>query len=407
MIDLLPNLDRHINFLLNRHNGADLIRRIVIPHLGFLERLIKHHHLDKYRKKHNALSYFYALALSPIFNQNSSRTLSGNIENHPMLTNVCGFNTIPHHGSFSEHYPKFKEPFLTAVVDELVELLRKHGAIKKNDTAIYDVTYVICNTDLSEWGWCGSTHGTEFGIRVHLAYGMNSDIPLKVIVTEGNVHETMKFDDLRRRAKELGFKRNAKDRGYTDYSKDKEITLRGDFYVTTMKSNCDYVVLRSKLVEHEHAISDKIIWINSMEMAVRAIEAKKSRGCGTYYILTNDIFAKLDDIFKENKGRWNIEDHNNVLKHVLNMNTIKSKSVDGVVASIYFSIIAFLVLKLFALLTNIKDADVRSIVKYIRYPLDEIKRAAMNIRMMFLKANEMLLSAPKGTQINTPITECL
>lgn len=395
-------LDRHLRFLLSRQMGSYLIKHKVFPYLGFLDVQINRYHMDKYRKNHNTLSYFYALALSPIFKQNSSRSLSGKIKNHSMLTNVCGFKTIPNHSSISEEYPKFKEPFLDAVVDELIELLRKYGVIKKNDTAIYDVTFVICKTELSKYGWCGSTHGTENGIRVHLAYGMKSDAPFKLKVTEGNVHELKKYDYLRRRAKELGLNRIGKDRGYTDYARDKEAALSGDFYVTTMRANCDYVVLSSKLVEHEHVISDKIIWVRSMGMAVRALETKKSSGHGTYYILTNDIFADLDDIFKENKGRWNIEDHNKVLKYVLGMKIIKSKSIDGVIASIYFSIIAFLLLKLFAVLTNDENKTVRSMVNYLDFPVDEINNVIIEIKKMFLKSNELERSCLTATPILTP-----
>lgn len=407
MNEVFPELDRHLSFLLNRHNGADLIKRHVFPHLGFVCGLIERYRMDRYRKAHKTISYFNSCVLSPMLKQTSSRSLSEKMENHVMLHSVCEFKEIPTHGSFSEEYPKFKEPFLSAVVDELVDLLRRHGAINKNDTAIYDVTFVICNTELSKWGWCGSTKGKEYGIRVHLVYGMKSDIPLKVIVTEGNVHELQKFDDLHVRAKELGFRRNGKDRGYTDYQREKKLALDGDFFVTTMKSNCKHTVLSSKKVEHDFVVNDKIIWIDKMEMAIRALETKKSSGKGTYHILTNDTFGKLDEVFEECKGRWAIETHNKFDKHVLGMNIIKSKSTDGVIASIYFCIIAFLLLKLFAVLVNMGNANAWSIVRYIEYPADEIRKTFIDIRRMFLKSNEVMLSAPKGTQINTPTIECL
>ena len=174
MNEVFPELDRHLSFLLNRHNGADLIKRHVFPHLGFVCGLIERYRMDRYRKAHKTISYFNSCVLSPMLKQTSSRSLSEKMENHVMLHSVCEFKEIPTHGSFSEEYPKFKEPFLSAVVDELVDLLRRHGAINKNDTAIYDVTFVICNTELSKWGWCGSTKGKEYGIRVHLVYGMKS-----------------------------------------------------------------------------------------------------------------------------------------------------------------------------------------------------------------------------------------
>ena len=91
--------------------------------------------------------------------------------------------------------------------------------------------------------------------------------------------------------------------------------------------------LSSKDVEHDFVLKDKILWIDGMKMAIRGLETKKSSGKGTYHILTNDIFGKLDDVFEECKGRWNIETHNKFEKHVLGMNSIKSKSKDGVKVS--------------------------------------------------------------------------
>lgn len=84
------------------------------------------------------------------------------------------------------------------------------------------------------------------------------------------------------------------------------------------------------------------------------------------------------------------------------MKIIKSKSIDGVIASIYFSIIAFLLLKLFAVLTNDENKTVRSIVNYLDFPVDEINNVIIDIKKMFLKSNEMERSCLTATPILTP-----
>ena len=84
---------------------------------------------------------------------------------------------------------------------ELIDLIwkdRKHWKMKRGlKVPGIDSTFIVWRSMYSKFGYCGSTGGIEEGIKIHTSALLRPlTIPLTVMVTPGDVHDSLEFDDL-------------------------------------------------------------------------------------------------------------------------------------------------------------------------------------------------------------------
>ena len=84
---------------------------------------------------------------------------------------------------------------------ELIDLIwkdRKHWKMKRGlKIPGIDSTFIVWRSMYSKFGYCGSTGGIEEGIKIHTSALLRPlTIPLTVMVTPGDVHDSLEFDDL-------------------------------------------------------------------------------------------------------------------------------------------------------------------------------------------------------------------
>ena len=75
---------------------------------------------------------------------------------------------------------------------------RKHWKMKRDLRILgIDSTFLIWKSKYSEFGYCGLTREIEEGIKIHTSALLEPlTIPLTVMVTPGNVHDSLEFDNL-------------------------------------------------------------------------------------------------------------------------------------------------------------------------------------------------------------------
>jgi transposase len=102
----------------------------------------------------------------------------------------------------------------------------------------------------SEFGYCGSNGEIEEGIKIHTSTILEPlTIPLTVMVTPGDVHDSLEFDDLLEDSNVFINLHDVVlvfDKGYWKLNRFKELGEKGYRFVTPMKINTKYEVLSKK-----------------------------------------------------------------------------------------------------------------------------------------------------------------
>jgi len=127
-----------------------------------------------------------------------------------------------------------------------------------------DSTFIVWTSKYSEFGYCGLIGETEEGIKIHtLALLEPLTIPLTVMVTIGNVHGSLEFDNLLEDSNvfvDLHEVVLVLDKGYWKLDRFKELNDNGYRFVMAMKINTKYDVLSEKI---EGKIPDETIRLSN------------------------------------------------------------------------------------------------------------------------------------------------
>lgn len=179
------------------------------------------------------------------------------------------------------------------------------------------------------------------GIKIHLAALLGTLVqPISAIVTPGNVHDDVKFDDL---LEDVSLFEHLKDlilvfdKGYTNYDRYKKFVENGILFVARLKKNAKYTILSS--IDYKYYTEQKIL-LDGMEL--RLIRYKDADG--TDWIFITNIPAKTlssDDIRDIYRMRWMIEIYFRQIKMSAKIEHLYSKTVNGVMIQIYATLIAF------------------------------------------------------------------
>jgi len=138
---------------------------------------------------------------------------------------------------------------------ELVDLIwrdRKHWRMKRDLKVLgIDSTFIVWKSKYSKFGYCRLTGETEEGIKIHSSAILEPlTIPLTVMITPGDVHDSLGFDDLLEDSKVFIDLRDVIlvfDKGYWKLNRFKELDEKGYRFITPMKINTKYDVLSRKV----------------------------------------------------------------------------------------------------------------------------------------------------------------
>jgi transposase len=141
-----------------------------------------------------------------IFKGFSERELETFLRSYPFWSRLCGFTGLaPCHASFSNFKRKIDEDILNKVLRDLVSQLVEKGVITLDKVAV-DSTSLETDLIDTQGDW-GHTHeGLFYGYKVHIACCTDSELPVSLTVTPGNVHDSTQCISLMKEARK--FKKN-------------------------------------------------------------------------------------------------------------------------------------------------------------------------------------------------------
>ena len=142
------------------------------------------------------------------------------------------------------------------------------------------------------------------------------------------------------------------DRGLVDYQHWGNWTKDGIYFVTRLKKNADYQVIKSNQVpKHKNILKDQLIKLKGFYSKqkcpyyLRLVEIWNPEKEETLIFLTNNVKLAAATIAAIYKDRWQIELFFKAIKQNLRIKTFVGTSFNAVMIQIWTALIAILILK--------------------------------------------------------------
>lgn len=181
------------------------------------------------------------------------------------------------------------------------------------------------------------------GMKIHVVLDHDGYLPAFVRVTKARLHDSKMVKMLRLPKGSIA----VFDKAYINYSWFRTLGASGLFFVTRLKTNAVYKVLKrcpvrkGTGVTSDHVIS---VTIRGKGLRLRRIGYRDPETGKFYEFLTNhfDLSPKtIADIYKE---RWQIETFFRLIKQNLRLKSFVGTSENAVLSQVYVAMIAYLVM---------------------------------------------------------------
>lgn len=214
---------------------------------------------------------------------------------------------------------------------------RFHGQV----FALDSTTIELCLA-LSPWAVFRKAKGA---VKLHTAVDIAGNLPQFAVITDGKHH------DLRTARENISFEPGATvmfDKAYIDYAWLNDLNQGGVWFVTRMKSNCQFAVVEC----HEHnrtrgLRADQTIRLKSLKGAeyqgkLRRVSYRDPDTGRWLVFLTNRFDLSAKTICELYKARWKIELFFKSMKQHLRIKKFLGTSAQSVKAQILVALIAYL-----------------------------------------------------------------
>jgi hypothetical protein len=245
----------------------------------------------------------------------------------------------------NKHRPHelFKKLFFQ-MLSKCQPLAPKHKFRFKNKLYSLDATIIDLCLSMYDWAKFRATKGA---VKLHVKLNHAGYLPNFAVITEASVHE-------QKSVIHIPLERNdvvVFDRGYTDFAWYRFLADKGVFFVTRIKKNADYKVIRRQSVRHLKDIySDQLIALKGFytkrkyPYLLRRIRCKDPETGNIIVVLTNQFDWSAKTISKIYKDRWQIELFFKSLKQQLKVKSFLGTSKNALLSQLWVALIAYLML---------------------------------------------------------------
>jgi len=224
----------------------------------------------------------------------------------------------------------------------------------KNKLYSMDATMIELCLSMFDWAHFRRAKGA---VKLHMILDHDGYLPTFAHITEGKVHEVRVARGVM--AEDFPFPAGSIvvfDKGYTDYDLFNRWCEAGVIFVTRMKDNVPYdVIRRRKRPKHSAILRDENIEFNSYKgqercpQELRRIEVWDEENQQTLVFLTNHLTFGATTIAAIYKDRWQIENFFKAIKQNLRIKTFVGTSINALHVQIWTALIAILLLKILKL----------------------------------------------------------
>ena len=318
----------------------------LVPRHEFESLAIQHHSGRAFRKA-SRWSQFTCLVMAQLTGRCSLRDILDNVSSqvHRLYHLGCSKLSRSNLSRMNENKPyKLYE----ALFGQLLQRCHQHtpGHDFKFKNPLYSLDASTIDLCLSVFPWA-DFRSTKGAIKLHVGLNHAGYLPEFVSITEGSCHDV-------NMGKLLQFPKGsiiAMDRGYNDYGWYKELTDKGIFFVTRLKSNAKYrVVKRAKVNKETGLTCDQTIEFTGQQTSkkcpikLRRIGYRDPLTGNRYVFLTNHFKLSAKTIANIYKSRWQVELFFKWIKQNLKIKSFVGTSKNAVLTQIWIAMCVYLIL---------------------------------------------------------------
>ena len=382
---------------MSHHNTVFSQLLKLIPRHEF-ESLAKQHHSGRSFRTASRWSQFVTLALAQLAGRTSLRDIVENIS--------VQAHRLYHLGSANlsrSNLSRINESKPYALYEALFgKLLRRcQGTTPGHDfrfnNPLYSLDASTIDLCLSVFPWA-DFRTTKGAVKLHVGLNHDGYLPEFVTITEGKRHDVTV-------GRTLAFPKGsivAIDKGYNDYNWYNQLTDKGIFFVTRLKSNTKFrIVSRRPVLKGKGLTCDQTIKFSGAQTANKCPVQLRRIGyrdavTGKYYVfLTNNFKLSARTIADIYKARWQVELFFKWIKQNLKIKSFIGTSKNAVMTQIWIALCMYLLLAFLKFQSKLKKS-MQQILRLLQLNLFE-KRALMallrgdRLRDKLIDINQMVL----------------
>lgn len=317
-----------------------------IPRHEF-ETLANRHHSGRSFRTASRWSQFVTMAMAQLAGRNSLRDIVENIS--------AQAHRLYHLGSAKlsrSNLSRINDGKPYALYEALFGKLlsRCQGVVPGHDFRfnhpLYSLDASTIDLCLSVFPWA-DFRTTKGAIKLHVGLNHAGYLPEFVTVTEGKNHDVTV-------GRTLEFPKGsivAVDKGYNDYAWYKQLTDKGIFFVTRLKTNAAYRIVNRRPVLKSKGLScDQTIEFTGIQTAkkcpvqLRRIAYRDAVTGKRYVFLTNNFKLSAKTIADIYKARWQVELFFKWIKQNLKIKSFVGTSKNAVLTQIWIALCIYLLL---------------------------------------------------------------
>ena len=331
---------------MSHHNTVFSQRLKLLPRHEF-ESLVKQHHSGRSFRTASRWSQFVTMAMGQLSGRNSLRDIVENMSAQAHRLYHLGSVKLSRSNlaRINEDKPAaLYEALFGKLLQRCQSIAPSHNFRFKNPLYSLDATTIdLC---LSAFPWA-DFRTTKGAIKLHVGLNHAGYLPEFVTITEGKKHDVTV-------ARMLSFPKGsivAIDKAYNDYSWYKQLTDKGIFFVTRLKTNAKFrVVHRHPVLKEKGLTCDQTIEFTGLQTAKRCPIQVRRIGyrdpvTGKHYVfLTNNFKLSAKTIADIYKARWQIELFFKWIKQNLKIKSFVGTSKNAVMTQIWIAMCIYLLI---------------------------------------------------------------
>jgi len=314
------------------------------------QKMVKETKSQRHARGFTSWSQFVSMLFCQLGRAHSLREISGGLRSCEGKLKHLGISAPPHStlSYANEHRPwiLYQLLFLNLLdrCRSQFDIGKRKFRFKNKLMSIDSSTIDLC---LSMFDWARFRRA-KGAVKLHLLLDHEGYLPSFAIITEGKVSDI-------KMAWQFHFDPGTivvDDRGYNDYKLFGHWTSQGVYFVTRMKDNAQYkVIKKNKVPKNRHILKDEIIELSGVgayekcSYSLRRIEFYNAEKQEVLVFLTNHLKLGASTIAAIYKDRWQIEIFFKALKQNLKIKTFVGTSANAVKIQIWTALIAMLILR--------------------------------------------------------------
>jgi hypothetical protein len=329
------------------HNNTVIAQLLQLIDRHEFETLAKQHHSGRAFRKVSRWDQFVAMATAQLSGRHSLRDMISNLSAQAHRLYHLGSNLLTRTTLSRINNDKPYELY-EALFGKLLQRCQKvvpgHQFRFKN--SLYSLDASTIDLCLSVFPWA-DFRKTKGGIKLHVGLNHEGNIPEFVQITEAKVHDVKVGRTLDLPEGSIV----AMDKGYNDYAFYKQLTDKGIFFVTRLKTNAKYrVTQRHAVLKNKGLTSDQSIKFTGQvtskkcPVQLRRIGYRDAETGRHYVFLTNNFKLAAKTIAQIYKARWEVELFFKWIKQNLKIKKFVGTSKNAVMTQIWIAMCVYLLL---------------------------------------------------------------